>query len=85
MSVVDLGQRPFNTQSVSMLTELLRRAQAGDLAQVAIVFTEKGNEGNYGTWISDREEGSTLTLIGAITDLQWSVLRLHNEQQRVIE
>lgn len=71
----------FNTGIVSMLTELLRRARAGEIGQVAMVFTEHGDPNAYGTWISDRASGSTLTLIGAIADLQFTALSLHNEQQ----
>lgn len=72
----------FNTGIVSMLTELLRRAKAGEITQVATVFTESGDTGAYGTWISDRDGGSTLSLIGAIADLQFTALTLHNEQQK---
>lgn len=71
----------FSTSIVSMLTELLRRAQAGEINQVALVYTEAGDDSRYGTWISDRGPGSTLLLIGAIADLQHTVLVLHNEQQ----
>jgi len=71
----------FNTSIVSMLTELLRRAKEGEIAQIAFVFTEPDSFG-YGTWISDRDTaGSTLTMIGAIADLQYTALRLHNEAQ----
>lgn len=72
----------FNTGLVSMLTELLRRAQGGEINQVALVFTEPGDDHKYGTWISDRTEGSALLLIGAIADLQFTALTLHNEQQK---
>lgn len=72
----------FSTGIVSMLTELLRRAKAGEIGQVALVFTETKSAFDYGTWISDREVGSTLTLIGAIEDLKFTVLTLHNEQQK---
>jgi hypothetical protein len=81
VSVVAEIKPDFNTGIVSMLTELLRRAKAGEIAQVAMVFTEKADEHAYGTWISNRESGSTLSLIGAITDLQFTVLQLHNRQQ----
>lgn len=68
----------FNTGIVSMLTELLRRAHAGEIAQVALVFTEPESTG-YGTWVSDGATGhDTLRLVGAIADLQFTVLTLHN-------
>lgn len=72
----------FTTGIVSMLTELLRRAQAGEIEQVALVYIEPNGNG-YGTWISDRATpgGSTLKLVGAIADLQWTALMSHNEQQ----
>lgn len=71
----------FHTGVVSMLTELLRRAVAGEIDQMALVFTEPGSDG-YGTWISDGVgHGATLRLIGAVADLQYNILRAYNEQQ----
>lgn len=71
----------YNTGIVSMLTELLRRAKGGEISQVALVFTEAGGGRGYGTWISDNEGGSTLQLVGAIADLQFTALTAHNKQQ----
>lgn len=70
---------------VPMLTELLRRAKAGEIAQIAVVHLN-ANGDDYGTWISDREHElpggfATLKLVGAVADLQFTILQLHNQQQ----
>lgn len=69
---------------VPMLTELLRRAQAGEVAQVAIVILAAEGDA-YSTWISDRGESAiqhpTLALVGAVADLQFELLTLHNQRQ----
>lgn len=73
----------YNTGMVSMLTELIRRAKAGEISQIAMVAIEPVGD-RYSTWISDRGPGadhSTLKLIGAVADLQWTLLQVHNEQQ----
>lgn len=75
---------PVTPSMVVMLTELLRRAQAGEIAQIAIVSLGADGVG-YGTWISDRGESEiahpTLALIGAVTDLQFELLTIHNQGQ----
>lgn len=70
---------------VPMLTELLRRAQAGEISQVAVVHMNP-NGVDYGVWISDRDQTEpgghgTLALLGAVSDLQFTILQLHNQQQ----
>lgn len=76
---------PVTPQLTVMLTEILRRAQAGEIAQVALVAL--GMDGDtYSTMISDRSadapnDHATLKLIGAVTDLQFELLNLHNQRQ----
>lgn len=75
----------YSADLVPMLTELLRRAQAGEITQAAVAYLGS-DRAEYGTWISNRaEQGahghSTLALIGAVTDLQFTLLTLHNQQQ----
>ena len=76
---------PPTTGIVAMLTEMLRRAKAGEIAQLALVCVDAGGNG-YSTWISDREADTmgphaSLVLIGAIADLQFTALQIHNERQ----
>lgn len=71
---------PVATGIVPMLTEMLARAKRGEIDQLALVYLETNSTRNdYGVWISDGNR--TLSLIGAITDLQYTALRLHNEAQ----
>ncbi len=77
-----IALRPaYSADLVPMLTELLRAAKAGDLNQVAVAWIGTAPHA-YGTWVSNREvEGSTLSLLGAVADLQHTILCLHNDQQ----
>ncbi len=71
----------FSADLVPMLTELLRMALAGEVNQVAVAWIGTKPH-TYATWVSNREiEGDTLRLLGAVADLQHTILCLHNEQQ----
>lgn len=64
---------------VPMLTDLLQRAQAGEISQLALVFRAPGDGQSYTVWISDTTTaGATLALIGAIANLQYMALMQHN-------
>lgn len=61
---------------VPFLTELLRRAQAGEVESVALAWL--GQHPNYGVWFSD---APGLAMVGAVTDLQHTLLRRLNGLQ----
>lgn len=77
---------PNNSGLVPMLTRLLHKAQRGEINQIALVFMEPDSNG-YGVYISDRDgelapgTHPTLALIGAVTDLQFTLLTAHNKEQ----
>jgi hypothetical protein len=61
---------------VPMLTDLLQRAQSGEVESVALAWI--GQQPNYGVWFSD---APGLAMIGAVTDLQHTLLRRLNGLQ----
>lgn len=75
--IVTPVQPDYGNGAVAMLTEALDLAKKGEITQVAIVALCA--DGGYKHLVSNEQSVSTMTLLGALTALQFHILGRHYE------